>query len=186
MHEVEKLLIFAQRLDDAGVDYMITGSMASIIYAEPRLTHDIDLVVHLQESNFSLLPKIFPDTEFYCPPIEVIRLETIRELHGHFNVIHHASGQKADFYPLKDDLHRWGFSRRKQATYLDKSYWLAPAEYVIIRKLQYYRDGSSSKHKQDVINILTCASDQVDMNALLNKIHDYQLDAIWNEWGLSI
>jgi hypothetical protein len=186
MHEVEKLLIFAQRLDDAGVDYMITGSVACLMYAEPRFTHDIDLVVHLQESNFSLLPKIFPDTEFYCPPIEVIRLETTRELHGHFNIIHHTSGQKADLYPLKDDLHRWAFARRKQDTYHDKSYWLAPAEYVILRKLQYFRDGTSSKHKQDVINIMTGASDQIDMDVLLSKIHEYQLDGIWKEWSLNL
>ena len=185
MHEVENLLIFARRLDDAGVEYMITGSVASLMYGEPRFTHDIDLVVHLQESNFGLLPKIFPESEFYCPPIEVIRLEATRELHGHFNVIHHASGQKADLYPLKDDLHRWAFARRKQDTYHDASYWLAPAEYVILRKLQYFRDGSSSKHKQDVINILTGSSHLIDMDVLREKIQAYQLDSIWDEWDLN-
>lgn len=184
MHEVENLLVFARQLDSAAIEYMITGSVASFMYGEPRFTHDIDLVVHLQESNFNLLPKIFPDTQFYCPPIEVIRLETTRELHGHFNIIHHVSGQKADFYPLKDDLHRWAFSRRKQETYHGDTYWLAPPEYVILRKMQYYRDGGSSKHKQDVINMLTGSSHLIDLEALRKKIRDYQLGSIWDEWDL--
>ena len=184
MQEVEELLIFPKRLDEAGIGYMITGSVAGIMYGEPRLTHDIDLVVQLQEANFNLIPKIFPESEFYCPPLEVIRMETNRELHGHFNIIHHASGQKADFYPLKDDLHRWAYSRRKQETYHNNSFWLAPPEYVILRKLQYYREGGSSKHKQDVSNILSGSSQSIDMDALQQKIKEHRLGDVWSEWNL--
>jgi hypothetical protein len=34
-------------LDGAGIDYMITGSLASSLQGEPRATHDIDLVIQI-------------------------------------------------------------------------------------------------------------------------------------------
>jgi hypothetical protein len=36
-----------KRFDQAGINYMLTGSFALNYYAEPRMTRDIDLVVVL-------------------------------------------------------------------------------------------------------------------------------------------
>ncbi len=36
-----------RRLDDAGIAYMLTGSLAMSYYARPRMTRDIDLVIAL-------------------------------------------------------------------------------------------------------------------------------------------
>jgi len=33
------------------IKYFVTGSVASIVYGEPRLTHDIDLVIFLKEKQ---------------------------------------------------------------------------------------------------------------------------------------
>ena len=38
----------------------------------------------------------FAESEFYHPPLEVVRVELAREARSHFNLIHHASGMKAD------------------------------------------------------------------------------------------
>ena len=43
--------IFVSRLNKLGVIYMITGAVTSIIYGEPRLTSDIDVVVDLSGSD---------------------------------------------------------------------------------------------------------------------------------------
>lgn len=41
--ELSELLIrLAEVLENLGIRYLITGSMASIAYGEPRFTHDID------------------------------------------------------------------------------------------------------------------------------------------------
>jgi hypothetical protein len=45
MHEANLFLMFTQRLNALGVAYMVSGSVAVIIYGEPRLTHDVDLIV---------------------------------------------------------------------------------------------------------------------------------------------
>ena len=38
---------FVVRLEQLGVPYMVTGSTAGILYGEPRMTHDVDIVVAL-------------------------------------------------------------------------------------------------------------------------------------------
>src|SRR5690242_10840027 len=65
--------MFTQRLNTLGVAYMVGGSVAAIIYGEPLLTHDVDLIVLLDRGDIARLPEVFPPAEFYCPPSEVIR-----------------------------------------------------------------------------------------------------------------
>ena len=43
--QLEFVKQIASRLDSAGIAYMLTGSMALAIYAVPRMTRDIDLVI---------------------------------------------------------------------------------------------------------------------------------------------
>lgn len=49
MSQQELLRIVIQALTQAGIDYMITGSLASSLQGEPRATHDIDLVVLMRK-----------------------------------------------------------------------------------------------------------------------------------------
>jgi hypothetical protein len=41
----ELLKLVGQRLEAAGIDYMVTGSIASSLQGAPRATHDVDIVV---------------------------------------------------------------------------------------------------------------------------------------------
>ena len=118
---------------------MITGAVASIIYGEPRLTNDIDLVIRMTPDDLEAFADAFPIEDFYCPLQEVIRLEIARSQRGHFNLIHHATGFKADVYVSgRDELHHWGLANRKSFDVEGEKFWLAPIEYVILRKLEYY------------------------------------------------
>ena len=45
--ELDLFQVFIIRPNTIGVRYMITGAAAPIIYGEPRLRHDIDIVVEL-------------------------------------------------------------------------------------------------------------------------------------------
>src|SRR6058998_1046842 len=98
IREPELFLLFVSPLNRAGIRYVVTGSVAAIFYGEPRLTHDVDFIVFLRDADIDLLTKAFPDTDFYLPPRETIFAEAQREQRGHFNIIHHATGFKADFY----------------------------------------------------------------------------------------
>ena len=68
MQSLDFLKAFIEPLELAKVPYFVTGSMASIFYGEPRLTHDIDIVIHLKQSAIAEFVTFFPLEQFYCPP----------------------------------------------------------------------------------------------------------------------
>ena len=113
MQQTRLFLLFTEPLNRLGLQYMVTGAVASIIYGEPRTTHDIDLVVDLDDPDAAKVTNAFPSDEFYCPAGATIRAESTRGERGHFNVIHHATGFKADIY-IKGDhpMHEWTFQHR--------------------------------------------------------------------------
>jgi hypothetical protein len=114
MPEPNLFLLFLEPLNRAGIEYMVTGSVASMVYGEPRVTHDVDLVVALDAKVVAEFVALFPADQFYCPPEAAIQTEVARETRGHFNLIHHATGFKADIYPVgHDPLHRWAMGRRR-------------------------------------------------------------------------
>ncbi len=181
MPEHNLFRIFVSRLNELSIPYMITGAVASIIYGEPRLTNDIDLVIDFNPDDAERFAEAFRIEEFYCPPIEVIKLELNRPQRGHFNLIHHETGFRADIYASgRDELHHWGLSNKKSVDVEGEEFWLAPVEYVIFRKLEYYREGESEKHLRDISSILDVSSDQIDFKTLEEKIKRRTLAKEWD------
>src|SRR6185436_9750238 len=167
MPEPELSLLFIRPLNQIGVRYLVSGSVAAILYGEPRLTHAVDFVVFLRPEDVSRLRDAFPNNEFYVPPPEVIHAELAREQRGHFNVIHMDTGFKADFYPAgHDEFHAWAIGHVRQMNYRGESVAVAPPEYVIVRKLEYFREGGSEKHLRDIRAIWSISGDQIDRAAL--------------------
>ena len=118
MEPINLFLLYTQRLDNAGITYMATGSIACMLYGIPRFTHDLDLVLELPPEQAGHFSALFPLSDFYCPPEDVIRIEAYRSQRGHFNLIHHDSGFKADIYLHRDDeLQAWGLKNRKRFDY---------------------------------------------------------------------
>lgn len=182
MLELSAIEIFTRPLEKLGIEYIITGSIASVIYGEPRLTHDVDLVLDLKEGDVQVLIECFPIKEFYCPPIDTIMLEVKREARGHFNLIHHQTGFKADCYPRGvDPLHNWAFENKKIIQLKpDLSLSVAPPEYVILRKLEYYREGKSEKHLRDIAAMLKFSSNQLSIPFIDSQVKNLGLSSEWN------
>lgn len=174
--------IFVGPLNRLGLAYMATGSVASIIYGETRLTHDIDLIVEIRSADAEKIAEAFPSHTFYCPPVEIIRIEASRPLRGHFNIIHHETGFKADMYLMgQDELHQWAMSRR-QCIHMDQEpLWVAPAEYVILRKLDYYREGGSEKHLRDIQGILEISGDRLNLPEIEKRASRLGLQRLWKD-----
>lgn len=182
MPEANLFLMFTQRLNSLGVAYMVSGSVAVIIYGEPRLTHDVDLIVVLEREDIARLREAFPPAEFYCPPAEVIEVEMAREQRGHINIIHHETGFKADVYLSgRDPLHTWGLARARQLEVDGQVLVVAPPEYVILRKLEYYRDGGSEKHLRDIRSMLNTSSVAIQSADLEQQIATRGLQEAWGQ-----
>ncbi len=157
---------------------MVTGSVASMIYGEPRMTLDVDLVVEIAVELAGEFVDAFPAMEFYRPPLEVVRTECGRDTRGHFNFIHHGTGMKADVYIAgMDVLHAWGLDHRRRVG-VAPALWLAPPEYVILRKLEFWREGHSEKHLRDV-RAMQASPLSMDRDFLEREIRERGLEDVW-------
>jgi len=180
MPELELIPLFVRPLEQAGFRYVVTGSVAAIFYGEPRLTLDVDLIVFLNDRDIARLVGIFPSNDFYMPPPEIIAAEARREARGHFNIIHLPTGLKADLYLTgRDELEAWAFRFQRRVQFEGETIALAPPEYVIVRKLEYYREGGSEKHLRDLRSMLAVSGEQLDQSALQAWIQRRGLQAEW-------
>jgi len=148
-------------LDDLGIDYMVTGSLASSIQGEPRSTHDIDLVVALATSDVDKLLDVFPDPEFYLSPHADREAIEQRRM---FNLLEMESGDKVDFWILTDhpfDLSRFARKRGEEAWGMTLK--VSTPEDTILAKLRWARQyGGSEKHFTDALRIYEIQHPQLD------------------------
>lgn len=164
MSEGDLFLVFVREFEALGLRYMLTGSVASTLYGEPRVTHDVDVVLALPRAMIRRLVAAFPIERFYCPPEEVLIQEALRRQRGHFNLITHDTGFKADVYLANEDpLHEEALSRRRRLEVEGVGVWVAPPEYVIVRKLEFYREGGSEKHLRDIRAMLSISGELIDV-----------------------
>ena len=163
MTDPDLIALFIGPLEETKIPYMITGGVAAVIYGDPRFTRDIDVVLELRRVDTPRLATAFRGGDFYVPPEEVLQEECTRSRGGHFNIIHRDTALRADVYLAGDDpLHAWAFARRRRVTTEGIAIWIAPIEYVILRKLEYYRDSGFDRHLRDVVMMLRISGDGVD------------------------
>ena len=162
MEQSELLRYFTAVLEQLGLPYFVTGSVATIFFGEPRFTNDIDIVVDFPASRISAFCEAFPSNDFYMSEEAVRRAVTSK---GQFNVIHPASGLKVDvMVPSPSAFNRSRFARaRRLRPAPDFEAVFATPEDVILKKLEYYRDGGSEKHLRDITGVLKISGAKIDL-----------------------
>ncbi len=100
MSQSELLKKTIAALEAAGTPYMLTGSFASSLQGEPRLTHDIDLVVAITLAGIKALLSAFPAPDYYLDEIAIARAVAQK---SQFNLLDVVGGDKVDFWLLTDD-----------------------------------------------------------------------------------
>ncbi|MDI6755901.1 MAG: hypothetical protein QME78_16100 [Thermodesulfobacteriota bacterium] len=158
---------------------MITGSQATAYYGEPRFTRDIDIVADINLGQVEEFIAYFPSNEFYCDK-EMIEAEIERR--GQFNIIHTASGLKIDIILRKTTpFSQTEFARRnRSAVFPDQDAFFTSAEDVIIKKMEYYKEGGSEKHLRDITGILKISGEIVDKNYIAEWARQLGLTEIWD------
>lgn len=175
--ELEVLKTVARRLDDLGVPYMVTGSMAVNYYAVPRMTRDIDVVVELSGGDADRLCEAF-EGDFYVDRDAVRRAVEER---GLFNLIHGASVVKVDFVVRKEsEYRRVEFSRRRRIRVEDQELSAVAPEDLIVSKLDWARETRSEVQLADVRNLLACVP-SLDEAYLAHWTGRLGLDTLYRE-----
>jgi predicted nucleotidyltransferase len=135
------LTLVTSRLEHAGIAYMVTGSVAVSLYAEPRMTRDVDLVVELQPADTSRIVEMF-SAEFSC---DADRIGDAIARQSMFNLIHTAAVVKVDFIVRKHSAYREEeFRRRRQVEINGVSIWVVSAEDLVVSKLDWARTSRSA------------------------------------------
>ena len=177
--EIDIVQDVSRKLDQGGIGYMLTGSMAMNYYAQPRMTRDIDVVVAVGLNDVERIASLF-EPEYY------VSKESMRESITHesaFNLIHHESVIKVDFIVRKQTEYRWvEFERRQKVSILDFTTYIVSKEDLIISKLWWAKDSHSEVQLGDVKNLLATGCDmeyverwtrELGLNNLLQQcVHD--------------
>ena len=177
-NELDIVRDVSQRLDRAGIAYMLTGSMAMNYYAQPRMTRDIDVVVALAPADADKIVDLFRAD--YSVSEEAVRDSISAE--SIFNLIHNESVIKVDCIVRKNTPYRRvEFDRRKQIKIDDFSTWIASKEDLIISKLFWAKDSGSEIQMRDVQNLVATGSDVAYID---NWTKDLGLFNLWEQCRL--
>jgi hypothetical protein len=177
--EVALLARVARVLNDGGVRYFVTGSVASMFYGEPRMTRDIDIVVHLRMGDVHTLMDGVGEPDFYLDKRSI--LDAIN-LEGQFNAIHHATGMKVDF--MCSEVQGYNGVRFERARFVEFSpglgVWMSAPEDLILKKLDFYKMGGSDKHLRDIASMIRVSGETFD-RAYLDRWAETL--GVREEWG---
>src|SRR5438874_9806634 len=111
LNEFDVLSDVAKRLTQAGIPYMLTGSLAMNYYSLPRMTRDIDIIVAARGNDVDRIVSLF-EADYYIERDSVSRAIANERS---FNIIHNEAFIKVDCIIKKsDEYNAVEFERRQK------------------------------------------------------------------------
>ena len=160
MNQREFVEDMVRRLQQVGLPYMITGSVASACYGELRATYDTDIVVDAEWPAVQKFVRSFG--EDYYVSEEAARDAWARR--SMFNIIHAPSGQKVDIICRKDSEYaRVAFERRRKERALGGELFLVSPEDSILSKLEWSKKGESERQYRDALGVAKAQRASLDL-----------------------
>ena len=173
-------------LEAVGAAYMVVGAFGASAYGLSRATHDVDIIVDLDDAACDALAARFPAPRYYADPQQMrdsIRLGIM------FNIIDGSQGVKADLVPLsREPAYREAFRQRVRCTVVDPQgqefeVWCARPEDIIVGKLMAWQQGRSAKHPADIAVVLvfsfgSFSSSPLDVDYVTTRAAQIGADAL--------
>jgi hypothetical protein len=165
MSQPELLRTVVRTLERLGIEYMVTGSIASSLQGEPRSTHDIDIVVDLPRDKARALAAAFPRPAWY---LDEDMLSEAAARGGMANLIDTESGDKVDIWMLTGSpFDRSRFARRYVEDVLEIRLAVSSPEDTILMKLLWARmSGGSEKQFLDALRVYEVQFEKLDLDYL--------------------
>jgi len=171
-------------LDEAGVPYMLTGSLAAAYYAIPRATQDIDMVVEVSPEQLPHLTDLISSAGYY---VSLAAAKEASAQEGQFNAIDPNSGWKVDFIIRKSRaFSRSEFERRIRTTALGLDLTMVTIEDLVVAKLEWAKKGESELQIRDVRAILRTAGPDFDWDYVGRWVSELGLEKEWELLRLSV
>jgi hypothetical protein len=178
MSQQELLNTVLKTLDQLGIGYMLTGSHASSLYGEVRVTHDIDLVVDLMPEHVPALLDAFAGDRFYLSETAV--KDAIRQQRM-FNLLEIATAEKVDFWLLNDsEFDQIRFARRQRFDLGEQIAFVSSPEDTILKKLHWCQEsGGSEKQFHDVLRVYELQAELLDQIYLQKWVKELGVEDLW-------
>lgn len=161
--EEEALATVVRLLEDLGIPYMITGSLASSHHGRPRSTHDIDVVIDPTSLTLERLVEELAGSGFY---VDAERARDALRRRRQFNAIEGRTAVKIDLIVRKDRPFSVEELRRRQPTVFGGGLRvsLATPEDTVLSKLEWARKaGGSEKQLDDVAGVVQVQGERLDV-----------------------
>jgi hypothetical protein len=153
----------ATLLKAAGIPFMISGSLASSFYGEPRATNDFDLVIDPDAANLNRFLNSLPP-EWYVSSEAAHSALANRSM---FNVIDTQGAWKADLIIRKRrPFSQQEFTRAAPATILGSQVLIVTPEDSILSKLEWSAESESQRQYQDALRVAILKRDALDLDYL--------------------
>ena len=163
MTQEEFLVQIAQRLESAGIPFMVTGSHSSSHYGQPRTTNDVDVVIDPTPEQLARFLDLLGD-RYYVSRESASDALSRRSM---FNVVDFEDGWKADLIIRKDrPFSMEEFRRRQPRSLLGQSLPIVSAEDVILAKLEWDSITPSERQVQDAFNVMAVQWPRLDQEYL--------------------
>lgn len=178
-------------LEAVGAAYMVVGAFGASAYGLSRATHDVDIIVDLDDAACEALAARFPAPR-YCADPQQMRESIRRGIM--FNIIDGSQGVKADLVPLSPEPgYHEAFRQRVRCIVVDPQgqefeVWCARPEDIIVGKLMAWQEGRSAKHPADIAVVLAFSlggfsSSPFDVDYITNRAAQIGADALvlWHD-----
>lgn len=178
MSQQELLKKVIQVLNQAGIQYMITGSVVSSLQGEPRSTHDIDMVIAIEKSAAKRLVEAFPQPDFYLDEDNI--LDAIKK-QSMFNLIDLNTGDKVDFWMLTNEpFDQSRFLRKTSEEFMGLKILISTPEDTILAKLKWAKlSGGSEKQFTDALRVYEIQYGKLDINYLEQWAKKLNIESLW-------
>lgn len=152
------LRLVVDRLNSVGITYMVSGSLASSLHGEPRMTRDIDVVVDATREQLETFQGLFdPTTHYVTDPLEALAHRSM------FTIVEIMTGWKVDLMIRKERaFSRSELDRRVKAKIGDVEVLVVSPEDSILSKLEWMKLSGSDRQLGDVVGMIDANADRLD------------------------
>ncbi len=165
---VDVIAAVVKALDAAGVEYAITGSVASGVHGEPISTQDVDMIVRMGPEQALQVASNLPES-FYCNKESLI--EAAQNC-GWTNLIDMDTIFKVDLSVVAaTPFHREVFQRRQAMEFEPGGprFDVVSPEDIILMKLVWRKDSRSTKQWENALSVARVKGARMDWAYLFKQ-----------------
>lgn len=148
-----------EALNASGINYIVTGSFATNLYAVPRSTQDVDFVVDAKPEELQLLFSQLPKS--ICVDSQM-RFDTITYAYRYDLVVEGLAFGIEIFLMTDDEHNKERFRRKRSGTVQGVKASIPTAEDIIVQKVRWSARGRRVKDVQDVKAIIDAQRNNLD------------------------